>query len=118
MKKILSIALFLFALTGLAQNNATPSAQTKQISMSKLKLAEIKTITEIFTDLPLQYKSISNEVAGKCNGKLLTASWTGQELSAEAKNILKNADLGSKLFFDSKITDKTISSLSISILVD
>lgn len=113
MKKILSIALFLFVLTGMAQN-----AKPDQLTMKKAKLLEAKTVYDLFPDFPKEFKSISIDMVGKINGKVSNTQSNETELSPSILQIIKNADLGTKLYFDIKVTDKTVYVFIRSILVE
>jgi hypothetical protein len=43
------------------------------------------------------------EVVGKVKGKVMTAEGNGNNISGEAANILRNCDVGSKLYIDATI---------------
>lgn len=54
-------------------------------------------------DFQANFVVLSYEVTGKVKGKLGQESGTGNNLSQSAANIVKNADVGSKLYIDAKI---------------
>lgn len=61
----------------------------------------------------------SYEVTGKPKGKLTQVSGNGNNLSAEAQNILRNADVGSKVYIDAKVKgpDGKVNSVTVGIKV-
>lgn len=54
-------------------------------------------------DFQANFIVMSYEVTGKVKGKLGQASGNGNNLSGEASNIVKNADVGTKVYIDAKI---------------
>lgn len=54
-------------------------------------------------DFQANFIVMSYEVTGKVKGKLGQASGNGNNLSGEAANIVKNADVGTKVYIDAKI---------------
>lgn len=54
-------------------------------------------------DFQANFTVISYEVTGKAQGKLAQVSGNGNNLAADAANILKKADVGSKVYIDAKV---------------
>lgn len=94
MKKYFVSILFLFALNGLSQK----APETK--SFSKAKLAEVKLLSELSSEVPKDMTKASTEIICKVSGSIKTCHTRGDSLSAEVRSILKKTDNHSKIYFD------------------
>ncbi len=74
----------------------------------EMKKAELATVGAIGAgasgfDFQANYITQSYEILGRAKGKTLTAEGKGANLNAEALNIIRNADIGSKIYIDIKV---------------
>lgn len=94
MKNYLVVFLLFIAAFGFAQSKSEHVENIK-----KSKLSEVNLVTELVKDLSKD-KSILMEITGKVGGKVMIATCKSNELNGEVKSILKNVDLGSKIYMD------------------
>ena len=74
----------------------------------EMKKSELATVGAIGAgasgfDFQANYITQSYEILGRVRGKILTAEGKGANLSAEALNIVRNADIGSRIFIDIRV---------------
>ncbi len=99
---LITLTLLLFSATGFSQNTAkTPEPRV----FTKAKLGEIKSINELVTDDLKNKNFVSIDMVVKSGGKPLNANAEVSELTEEMKNLLKKADVGTKVYFDIKWLD-------------
>ena len=75
--------------------------------ITKAKLAEVAVLGDLLSDLPKNYTIVSVELGGMNSGKHHSEVFYKNELPTGAKKILKNADVGSKLFISVEIKNAT-----------
>lgn len=80
-------------------------SKSKEVnSIKKSKLSEVKLLGDLVTDVSKD-KFVAMEITAKVGGTLKVAECKSFELNENVLNILKNADAGSKIYIDVKITD-------------
>ena len=72
--------------------------ETLKISKSQLNKAIL--LSEVVKYDLTGSGDVSWEVAAKANGKVVSAVCKGDSIPASVSNIFKNADIGSKIYFD------------------
>lgn len=103
MKKLFTIVAICVAFASYSQTKD----KAKPKEMSKESLSKVKSYYELLEGSEKDVKIIATEIAGKCNGKAMISETKSAELDSSSLFIFKNADIGSKLFIDQKISDKT-----------
>lgn len=95
-----------------------------KFSPSDLKKGELSTVGGLGAgasgfDFQANYVVQKWEVAGKVNGKVLSEAGSGPSLSAGAQNILKKADVGSKIYIDASIKgpDGKVNTVAVAVKV-
>ena len=93
MKNLLIVCFFLISGIAFSQKKETLKLNRSQLSKANL-------LSELVKYDAKGSNYVSWEVVAKANGKLVSAVCQGDSISALVSNIFKNADIGSKVYFD------------------
>jgi hypothetical protein len=101
MKNFLIICFFLITGTIFSQKNET-------LKLNRTQLSKANLLSELVKYEMNGSTYVSWEVGAKAKGKFVSAVCKGDSISPLISNILKNADIGSKIYFDiTTSTNKT-----------
>jgi len=103
MKKLFTILAICVAFASYSQTKD----KVKPKEMSKESLSKVKSFYDLLEGSEKDVKIFETEIMGKCNGKVMLYSTKNAELDSSALYIFKHADIGSKLFIDQRISNKT-----------
>jgi len=110
MKTYLSVVFFILSSVCFSQKKS-------EININKAKLSEAKLLSELIDYSFKDNKAISWEMIGKVGGKANIVNAKGDTLNEIARNILKNVELGSKVFIDIESGNKKSKSNTFTIRV-
>ena len=68
--------------------------------ITKTTLSAVSTLGDLIPDLPNEFKSVAIECVAKVDGKVIIATCESLDLNDALRDVLKNADTGSKFFID------------------
>jgi TonB family protein len=111
MKKTLTLLAILFFATGFSQSTENYYDWMVHGKIKKEMLADAKDMFDVVPNYPKQYFGsmmdyVSVGISTVCDGKVLTAMSPNETLTAEQKNILNTADLGSDIVVTIKFSYK------------
>ncbi|HRG00661.1 MAG TPA: hypothetical protein PKZ75_06065 [Bacteroidia bacterium] len=93
MKNFLIIVFFLISGVIFSQKKET-------FKLSRTQLSKANLLSELVKYEMNGSSYVSWELVAKSNGKLVSVACKGDTISAMVNNIFKNADIGSKIYFD------------------
>jgi hypothetical protein len=103
MKKSITIFSFIILSTfGFSQQ--TSKGIVSRV-FTKEKLSEIKSINELVPDSLKNNTFVMIDIVGTVHGKLTQINGKVDEIMEEVKNILRKADVGTKIYIDTKYID-------------
>jgi hypothetical protein len=99
---VIIISFFLISTWSFSQNRS--KALAAQI-FTKAELSKVKYISELVPDSLKDCKFDVIDIVGKVGGKEITANGKVDEVIEQVRNILKRADVGTKIYIDAKYID-------------
>ena len=99
MIKFISLLLVVVSMNAIGQNK-----ENQTVLLNKADRVKAKELKDLLSVLPDDATQVKYELVGKVQEKVTVANGDGTKLNETFKNILINADTGSKLYLDVKYT--------------